>query len=64
MKPPRLFGRGCRHVAVFGHLPGLAKIGRKRVRKIVVIDEIVAGVIGRIDIDQLHPPEIGFVEKL
>lgn len=64
MEPPGLFRRGCRHVAVFGHLAGLAKICCKRVQKIVLTDKIVAGVIGRVDVDQFHPPKIEFLEKI
>jgi hypothetical protein len=58
------FRRACRHITLFGYLTGLTKVRRVRVGEIVVIDEIVAGVVGRIDVDQLYPPEIRFVEKL
>jgi hypothetical protein len=33
--------------------------------KIVMINEIIAGgVVGRIDLNQLHSPEVGFLQKL
>ena len=47
----------------FGGLLGHFLIPRQRVGKIVLIDEIIAGVVGRIDIDHLHLAVIGGLQE-
>ena len=40
------------------------KVGLQRFSVVIGIDEVVAGVVGRIDVDGFDAPEIGLIEEL
>src|SRR5690349_3902062 len=46
------------------HLPGQLKIGFKRVRVVIGVDEVLPCIVGRIDIDQFHAAEVWLKQKL
>jgi hypothetical protein len=45
-------------------LAGDFEIGVERVGVVVGINEVISGVVRRVDVDHLHPTEVGLVEQL
>ena len=64
MDPPAGFLVAGHPRAVFAALPGQLFVIRQTICVIVGINEILAGVIGRVNIDQLHLARIGFAQQL
>ena len=51
-------------ISLFIKLTAIAKIFISILRKVILINEVIARVIRRIDIDHLHFAEIGFLQQL
>ena len=45
-------------------LAGPREVLRRRLGEVVVVDEVVAGVVGRVDVDQLDLAEVRLLEQL
>ncbi len=58
------FGVAGQQVALGVHLAGLLQVSPPRLAVIVLVDEIVARVVGRVDVDHLDCPKVGLVEQL
>src|SRR5437588_9488115 len=54
----------CEQIAFSIDLPSQLKIRLERVGIIIRIDEVLASIVRRVDINQLHPPEIWLEQKL
>ena len=46
------------------HLPGVGQIGLQRLSVVVRVDEVVAGVVGRVDVDHLDLAQIRLLQQL
>ena len=46
------------------HLPGAAQVVLGGLAEVVAVDEVVAGVVGRVDVDHLDTPGVGLLEEL
>ena len=65
MKPPAGFGVGGEFTAALPfHLPGQPLIVADAVAVVVGVDEVLAGVVGRVDVDQLDPAGVALLEQL
>ena len=64
MKAAIGFGVGDHAVAGFVFLVGALEITGGVFTKIVVVDEFLAGVVGRVDINHLDLAQIGFLQQL
>jgi hypothetical protein len=54
MKPAVAFGVLHKAVAVFVKLPAVGKVFIRTLRKVVLIDKVVAGIIRRVDVNHLY----------
>jgi len=57
-------GIARKQIALCGLLAGKFQVGIERIGEVVGIDEIIARIIRRVDVDHLHPAEIGLVQEL
>ncbi|OQA12582.1 MAG: hypothetical protein BWY63_03724 [Chloroflexi bacterium ADurb.Bin360] len=39
------------------------QVARERVAEVIGVDEVVAGIVGRVNVDHLHTPEVGFEQE-
>ena len=53
------FGVGADLAALAVHLAGEFEVVLDVVLEVVGIDEVLAGVVGRVDVDELHLPGVG-----
>src|SRR3990172_2414638 len=58
------FGVAGKKVSLGVLLAGELEVGIQRVGEVVGIDEVLAGVVGRVDVYHLHPPGVGLLEEL
>ena len=64
MEASRSFGVRREFLTALAGLAGKFEVVLNVVLKVVGIDEVLAGVIGRVDIDELHLSGVGFLEEL
>ena len=64
MEPAVAFGIGDQTTTLLVVLAVLGVIFAARLREIVVVDEVMARVVGRVDIDELHLAGVGFLQDL
>ena len=58
------FGVGADLAAVTIDLAGELQVVSDIVAEVVRVDEVLAGVVGRVDVDELHLAGVGFLEEL
>jgi hypothetical protein len=46
------------------HLPGVFQVGLQALGIVVGVNEVVAGVVRRVNVDHLHFAEVGFLQQL
>ena len=64
MVAPAGLGVAGEDVALGVDLARLLQVGLERLAVVVLVDEVVAGVVGRVDVDHLDLAHIGLVEEL
>ena len=57
-------GIGDETVALLVKLSRVGEVFGRRLRKVILIDKVIARVVRRIDIDHLHLVEIGLLQAL
>jgi len=62
METTVFLGTAGQIIAVPIFLSRQTQVRVKRVREVVMVDKVIAGIIWRINIDELHPSEILLVE--
>ena len=58
------FGVGGEFLAALAGLAGEFEVVFDVVLEVVGLDEVLTGVVGRVDVDELHLPRVGFLEEL
>lgn len=64
MEAARGFGVGGKFLTAFTGLAGEFEVVCNIILEVVGIDEVVAGVIGRVDVDKLYLPGVRFLKEL
>ena len=64
MKPPVRFGVASKLAAFVVDLPCVLKVRVEAFRVVVRIDEVVACVVRRVDVDHLHLAKVRLLEQL
>ena len=58
------FGVGNETVALLVKLSRVGEVFGRRLRKVILIDKIIARIVGRVDVNHLHLVEIGLLQAL
>ena len=57
-------GVGAEAVALVVNLPGVLQVGQQALGVVVGVDEVVAGVVGRVDVDHLDLAQVRLLQQL